>query len=260
MLFLSGVVDRVQFKYFALRQGPSLDRLISLMDLPEHASFDDRVDRVREFVITHSGDGADKDIYGPSGGPMLMIDKMLAYATGKSPKPPSLECSWRSGLMSSILERLGYETRVVNAFTTHGLTREHPQNSHTFLDVRNPKTGKWQTQDPLYNLYWKSKTTEERVALLNYGNNIGALLPCRHKSCGLNLGGNNLKTLFPLFDIFTLFNATTNRRYSVYTSRADLSATHGNGGRWGKFCEVYFYSCRSGFFSDSKFAVDIHKN
>jgi hypothetical protein len=116
MLFSSGVVDRVQFKYFTLRQGRSLDQLISLMDLPEHASFDDRVDRVREFVVTHSRDGADKDIYGPNGGPMLMIDKMLAYATGKSRKPPSLECSWRSGLMSSILERLGYEMRVVNAF------------------------------------------------------------------------------------------------------------------------------------------------
>ena len=259
-LFMSGIVDRVQFSYLALRQGPSLDQLIALMDLPKNASFDDKVDRVREFIFTHSGDGADKDIYGPNGGPMLMIKKMIAHATGKLSKPPALECSWRSGLMSSVLERLGYETRVVNVFTTHGLTRERPQNSHTFLDVKDPKTRKWHTQDPLFDLYWKSKTTGKRAALINYGEDINAILPCGSNSCGWDIRGYDelKKTIVPLLDIFTFFNATTNRRYSVYTSRADLNAVHGNTGRWGKFCDVYFYSCRSGFFSEQDLISKAH--
>ena len=254
-------MDRVQFSYLALREGPSLDRLIALMKLPQNASFDRRVDRVREFIVAHSGDGADKAIYyGPDAGPMLMIKKMIAYAKGDLAKPPALECSWRAGLMSSVLERLGYETRVVNAFTTHGLTRKHPQNSHTFLDAKNAQTGKWETQDPLYNLYWKSKKTGKRVAVVNYGDDVADLVPCGPKSCGWEIRGPDTltKNVAPLFDIFTLFNATTNRRYSVYTSRANLNAVHGNAGRWGKFCDVYFYSCRSGFFSDKAFTSKRH--
>jgi hypothetical protein len=67
----------------------------------------------------------------------------------------------RSNLMSAVLEKLGYETRIIALFDTD----DEGLRSHTFLEVRNPETGRWETQDPDFDLYWISKSSGLRVSL-----------------------------------------------------------------------------------------------
>jgi hypothetical protein len=63
--------------------------------------------------------------------------------------------------------KLGYETRIIALFDTDG----EGLRSHTFLDVKNPGTGKWETQDPEFDLYWMSKSSGVRVSLADAAEN-----------------------------------------------------------------------------------------
>lgn len=248
-LFMWGIVDRVQFSVRAFRIAPYADEIISLADIPEHADFHTKIDSVRLFILGNSIRGADKEIYGPNGGQVLLAKMLIAHAEDKSQKLPRVECSYRSGLMAAVLERMGYETRIVNVFNTTDLSPKVPQSSHTFLDVKNPSSGVWESQDPDYDLYWKSINTGSRIAVSDFGEDIDQIEPCRPNACGWDIIAKGVpRNLIRYFQIFSLFDETKNRRYSLYTSRADLTAIHGNSGRHGKFCDVYFYSCRSGFF------------
>jgi len=47
-----------------------------------------------------------------------------------------MECSTRTSLMSEILQKLGYDTRVVAVFDTN-----ETLTSHSFLEVMDPETG-----------------------------------------------------------------------------------------------------------------------
>ena len=66
-----------------------------------------------------------------------------------------MECSVRSNIMARLLEAMGYETRIVAIFNTKSARN---LNSHSFLEVLNPETGQWETQDADYDIYWQRKT------------------------------------------------------------------------------------------------------
>lgn len=73
---------------------------------------------------------------------------------------------------------MGYETRTIALFRTKG---RHA--SHTFLDVLNPKTERWETQDPDYDLYWTSLSSKARLSLAEAAQDLEDL-PCGRSSCG----------------------------------------------------------------------------
>ena len=58
-----------------------------------------------------------------------------------------MECSSRTILMGLILRALGYETRVVAIFDSRTNLK-----SHSFLEVINPATGRWETQDADFDI------------------------------------------------------------------------------------------------------------
>ena len=90
-----------------------------------------------------------------------------------------MECSTRSNLMARLLEALGYKTRIVAIFNSRTNLK-----SHSFLEVMNPETKRWETQDPDYDIYWRSKESKDRLSLADSAEAVQDIEPCGRDSCG----------------------------------------------------------------------------
>jgi hypothetical protein len=156
-----------------------------------------------------------------------------------------MECSTRANLMGRVLRRMGYDTRTVALFKTRGRYA-----SHSFLDVLDPKTGTWETQDPDYDLYWVKGPGGERVSLAEAAENLDDLMPCGRDRCGwdhVSRDGRAAKSLIDKLDILSVTSKERDIRYSVYTTRANLKQSFTVGGTTGTYCEVMAKRCRDGF-------------
>jgi hypothetical protein len=157
-----------------------------------------------------------------------------------------MECSTRSNLMGLILQALSYETRIVAIFDSRSNLK-----SHSFLEVLNPETGSWETQDPDYDIYWRSKMSGGRLSLAESAQDLGAIEPCGRSGCGWDhqsREGQRAEKLRSYLDIISITAKKKTQRYTVYTSRADVSATYKKGRKQGTFCEVESKRCRHGFY------------
>jgi hypothetical protein len=108
---------------------------------------------------------------------------VAARAEGKRDTPVPMECSSRSNLLGAILRAKGYRTRSVSLFDAEST------KSHTVVDVLNPDTGRWESQDPDYGFYWRSRSSQKRVSLADAAENLDDLEPCRDEVCGWETRG-----------------------------------------------------------------------
>ena len=159
-----------------------LDRIVSLMDLPAEDDVQARFDRIRSFINDHTRHKIDVAFYALVGDKNGIAERVIAHAEGKTENRAHLECASRTNLMGGIMRKLGYETRVVAIFDTQNGLR-----SHSFLDVKNPKTGQWESQDADYDLYWTSRLRRARVSVADAPEDVDDLLPCNRERCGWDL-------------------------------------------------------------------------
>jgi hypothetical protein len=222
-----------------------VDEIIALMKIPPHADFHHTVDAVRIFINDHSQDKVDAAFRAMNGNQIAFADGIIAHARDPSVERVHMECSTRANLMGSVLRRLGYKTRTIGLFKTKGR-----YSSHTFLDVLNPKTKRWETQDPDYDLFWVSKSSGQRVSLAESAENIDDLNPCGRSTCGwdhASRDGNTPKSLTDKLDILSITSKEDDVRYSVYTTRANVQQRLTIGDETGTYCEVMAKRCRDGF-------------
>ena len=222
-----------------------LERIVSLMELPAEGDVQARFDRIRSFVNDHTRHKIDAAFYALVGDKNGIAERVIAHAEGKTDDRVHMECASRTNLMSRVMRKLGYETRVVAIFDTQNGLR-----SHSFLDVKNPKTGQWESQDADYDLYWTSRSRRERVSVADAAEDIDDLLPCSRERCGWDLvSRENIKVqkLPPYFDIVNVTRKEEDESYALYTSRADLKAMHEIKGAKGGFCDIFAKRCRDGF-------------
>jgi hypothetical protein len=153
--------------------------------------------------------------------------------------------------MGLVLQALGYETRVVAIFRSRSNL-----NSHSFLEVMNPETKQWETQDPDYDIFWRSKDTAERISVAEMAEAIDDIEPCGRGGCGWDhksREGIRAAKLKPYLDIISITAKEKATRYALYTSRADLSRTYSKGSKQGTFCEVEAKRCEMGFYDITKY-------
>jgi hypothetical protein len=154
--------------------------------------------------------------------------------------------------MARILRALGYETRIIAIFNSRTNLK-----SHSFLEVLNPETGLWETQDPDYDIYWQSKNSAQRISLADTAEAIGEIEPCGRERCGWNhvsREGIRAEKLIDYLDIVSITAKQKTIRYTLYTSRADLSTTYSKGPKRGAFCQVEAKRCKNGFFDITKYS------
>ena len=124
--------------------------IVALLDLEAGPDFHRRLDLVRAFINDHSERKLDDEFYANRRSAAVFAAGVLAHAEGRLSDPINMECSTRTRLMRAILVALGYRTRDVAIFDSHSNLK-----SHSFLEMRNPATGEWETQDADFDIYWR---------------------------------------------------------------------------------------------------------
>jgi hypothetical protein len=245
-------VDWLREQRRAARADAHVQEILSILDLPAMPDFHQRLDRVRAFVNDHSVHKPDEAFSLNQGKPDAFLAGLLAHAKGITAQPIHMECSTRSGAMGRILQALGYETRVIAIFNSKTNLR-----SHSFVEVMNPETKRWETQDADYDIYWRSKSSNERVSLADSAQSVDDIEPCGRNACGwshTSREGIKAAKLFDYLDIISITAKEKTLRFALYTSRAELSRTYRKGQKQGSFCEVEAKRCKHGFYDIMKYS------
>ena len=242
-LIVSSILDRRREQ----RLDGKLQTIVNLLALSEQARSHERFDTVRQFIHLNSRHGDNAEFRKLLGNNDLMAEEMISYATGQRPEPIHLLCGARSQLMSAILEKLGYETRIVNLFDTH----DAGLRSHTFLEVKNPETGRWETQDPDYDIHWTDNRSGARISLSEAGEDLSILEPChRDGVCGWDLEDDESKKpsrLRDYLDIICVTHKVKGERLCLFTTRAKADRLFSLKGNRGRFCDLMPNRCTNGF-------------
>jgi hypothetical protein len=221
----------------------NLKKIISLLPTSDQAEPEQRFDAVRHFVNRNSRHAKNEEFRRLLGHENRMVEELIAYATGQRSEPVPLLCGARSNIMSAVLRKLGYETRIVALFDTD----DDELPSHTFLEVKNPETGSWETQDPDFDLYWISKSSGERVSLADGAEDLSAIEPChRPGECGADTG-KAASVLPDYLDILCVTNMVNGKRFCRFTTRAKPDRTFARNGDRGRFCDLMPNRCALGF-------------
>lgn len=245
-------VDWLRDRQAARETDAHVQEMLAMLDLTATPDFHRRLDRVRTFINDHSVHKMDAAFWANRGNAAAFAAGVIAHAKRASPEPVHMECSSRTILMGLILRALGYETRVVAIFDSRTNLK-----SHSFLEVMNPATGRWETQDADFDIYWRRKDSGERISLADEAQSIEDIEPCGRMICGwdhVSREGSEAKKLKPYLDIIGISDNPRGDRYALYTSRADLTGTYSKGRKRGAFCEVQAKRCKQGFYDIRKYS------
>ncbi|HXG78840.1 MAG TPA: hypothetical protein VNJ31_05845 [Methyloceanibacter sp.] len=234
--------------------------MIDLLSLGASKEFHQQVDQINAFINENSIYKVDAKFWANRGNPANYAADLIAHAKDPSNEPAHMECSTRSNLMARVLNVLGFKTRIVALFST-----DETYGSHSFLEVMNPETGRWETYDPTFNVYWRKEGGGDRISLAELAEVIDEIEPCGPTGCGwdyVNREGARIIRLKNLLDIIAIEDKRGGVKFAVYTSRADLNRTYSKGGKQGKFCEVQAKRCEYGLFDIreySTYAPGLHR-
>ncbi len=224
--------DRAWDRYLDARYDALASELADLADLPADDG-ERAADMAREFVLAHSVAKMDDWFWANWRDREKLASTMLAHAKGAGTEPPHLECSTRSGIMSAMLRSRGYEVRRIDAYTAKDL------ESHSFIEVRDPKTGRWHAEDPLYGIYWRRIDTKERVTISSDGDDLTKIEPCGRSGCGWDSAeARGAKAAAKRFDLIAV-RYSDGPRFTVYTSRAGADDV-------ARYCKKVGKNCRDG--------------
>lgn len=230
----------------------NVQEIIAMLNLTATPDFHQQVDKVRTFINDNSIHKIDEAFWSNQGNAAAFAAGLIAHAKKLSSVPVHMECSTRSNLMKLVLQALGYQTRIIAIFNSRTNLR-----SHSFLEVMNPDTGRWETQDPDYDIYWRSKKSAERVSLAEMAEAVAGIEPCGRESCGwqhASREGMKAKKLMNYLDIISI-SEKQKVRYTLYTSRADLGGAYIKGQKRGAFCQVEAKRCKHGFVKITEYST-----
>jgi len=239
------IVDTIRERQATRLAHTQAQEIVAMLDLAAMPDFHQRLDTIRAFINDHSQHKIDAEFWANQGDMGVFGAGVIAHAKQPSAEPIHMECSTRSNLMGRILRDLGYQTRVVAIFDSQTNLR-----SHSFLDVMNPATQRWETQDADYDIYWQDTRSKERVSLADAAERVQDIEPCGRQSCGWDhasregIKASKLKTYL---DIISVTDKDRGIRYALYTSRADLAWIYTKGEKRGGFCQVEAKRCSQGF-------------
>jgi hypothetical protein len=140
---------------------------------------------------------------------------------------------------------MGLATRRVDVYDAANL------RSHTFLEVLNPDTGAWETQDPDYDIYWRRAGSPERVSIAEAAGDLDNVVPCGRTGCRWSISsreGTRAELLRDYLDFIVVRERASSRRFTVHTARADPAKVYEHRSRTGTFCDVLAKNCRDGLF------------
>ncbi len=164
------------------------------------------IDQVRQFVYNNSEhkEPFDQQKWNTD----LMIKNMILVHKNKSKDRPRMTCGPRSRSMMRILRLIGIKSYMVQIYTDNKDTFQ----SHTFLNVYNEDTKKWEAHDPDYNLIYLDATNQRVDVQTLLFSNLEKITPIfndgKKQVEGWNSTNNLLKDDF--FEAVMLWDAFIN--------------------------------------------------
>lgn len=153
----------------------------------------DDFDNVRRFIRAHSIHRNNEELKAIREN-RGFAREVLKHVNGERKEPVPMLCGARAWLQHDLLEAMGYDARVVNIFDAES------KNSHTFAEVLNAATKRWETTDSDYNIFWREAGGEARVAITEYApQRVDEIEPCNDDGCGWQVA-KKARRLPPLFD------------------------------------------------------------
>jgi hypothetical protein len=220
--------------------------LLAASGAESKTDFHARADAVRIFVNDNSMHKMDKEFYAIWRDRTKVAGAVLDYSQGRAHQPAHLECSTRQDILHAMLESLGYRTRTVVLYKA---APDLP--SHTFLEILNPQTQRWEVEDPAYDIYWRHRKSGARASIVDVMRNPKEFEPCGRKSCGWaqkSREGLKAKVLRPYFGIVTLIDRVRHVRVSLYAAGINPKAVYNDKkGAPAPFCALKPKECRDGF-------------
>ena len=216
-------------------------------------SFHEKVDSVRRFIRAHSTNDSAGEFVAFSGRTFydywkdypFMLDSMIRHASKPMPKI-ELDCSTQSAIMTQILEQLGIEHRRVAVY-------RHAPNypGHSFLEVFNYETDKWEVQDPHFDIFWRHIPTDMRASIEELvGSPYSDIEPCLSDGmCGWDIAneeGYKPRNIKPYLGLASVVDRKRRQRpLFVNEGRFPLAqATEIEGGSPLTYCEYRAKNCR----------------
>jgi hypothetical protein len=145
-----------------LDEDGGLQSILQLIEAQQFQTQTETIDFVRDFVYNNSIHMIDEEFWEYAYDTPRVLEMLYDTYANDAP-PPHLVCDPRSYAMAEILGHLSIRRRVVYVFTD---SLGDEVQSHTFLEVYNEDFGRWEVQDPDYNVYWEDTRTGERVSTL----------------------------------------------------------------------------------------------
>ena len=152
-----------------------------------------RFDALRHFVHSHSHHVPDAEYRTLVGDAKAIASAIIDHAEGRRAEAPHLICGTRAHLSVDLYRRQGYRARLVFVFDTD----QSDMSAHTFADVFNPSTRKWESEDPTYDIHWREVSSRDRISLFDSAEDLGAIEPCGPIKCGWDIlsdDGNSLES------------------------------------------------------------------
>jgi|GEM_PF-5127488 len=195
--------------------GSNLTELLEIIAAEPFASESEFFDNVRRFVHENSVSSGDIEAvryYYEQ--PDDMILRLLQSARGAG-KGPDMECYTRTRAMMGLLYIMKIASRRVFVMTDAG----EELRSHTFLEVFNKSTNKWEVQDPEFNLYYRYVDGRGRLSAKELAeSDLSEFEPCQgNGKCGWVADGATLRNYFGL----VILDRTPLRQSPLVFFRAD---------------------------------------
>ena len=208
--------------------------------------FHKRLDRLRVFINKNSQHKEDAEFYSLWRDKTKMAGAFVDYLEKRRTDKPHMECASRSGLMAAVLQSKGYHTRSLDA---HFVEKDGKLISHVLLDVWNPHTKTWETQDPEYDVYWKDRKTGARTSMAVSGAGK-TVIPCNAAGCGWSIQsreGNHASKLKKLTAYMAVTDRAAKERLTFYRPDIKPDIKMSRDGKSGTYCDVIGKNCRDGF-------------
>ncbi len=228
-----------------------IDKQIAIIEPIIEQQLDDKsfhtlTDTVRSFVHKNSIHAIDDEFYAHWKDAPLMMEKLVTYAQNKTGAPPHLECSTRTKLAETILQSMGYDTRSIDVFK-----QGNKFLSHSFYEVLNPETGRWEVHDPDFDLFWRHIKTGKRASITDLiKDEFSNFEPCwKTDQCGAEFLSqrtmDHITEFETRFGLASIIDRKRNLRpLLVNTKRFDLEKAFDVKGTSLTYCEYREKNCR----------------
>lgn len=142
------------------------------------------LDYIRHWIYENTYGTGDTN-YVDSFDPRKTLHDIYQSFKEKTNRPP-MTCGPRALAMQELLFMLGFETRFVSIFFQND---PNIIGSHSFLEIYNEDTKRWEIQDPLNDVYFIDKEGNRLNSFQISQMKMGEFTPCKSKD---NCGGKTL--------------------------------------------------------------------